>query len=262
MPPDFDFSPTLDDIADVPKEFQPLYAKGGDGKFALNAALAKKLDVSPLSGALDKERKARKDLEKHLTSWKGIGALLGSDDPEAVRKLLEEEDGEESDDDDADPGKKAKGKLDKRTMQKLKADAEAAVAKVKGEYEGKLNSLQSVLKKQMIDGEAKAAIAEMKGVPDLLLPHVREKCLLMEEDGVYVVRVVDAEGDPRGNGKGGWLTIKDLVAEMRQSEVYGRAFEGEGRSGSGKQPNAGNRDGGQKLTSMQKISKGLSRLGK
>jgi len=58
-------------------------------------------------------------------------------------------------------------------------------------------------------------------------------------DAEFNVQVVDDKGDPRVNGKGEPLTIADLVAEMRGSEVFGRAFEVSGQSGSGKQPGNG-----------------------
>jgi hypothetical protein len=56
---------------------------------------------------------------------------------------------------------------------------------------------------------------------------------VIEEDGDFKVQVVDASGNPRVNGKGEFLSIADLVGEMRQSEVFGRAFEPTGTTGSG-----------------------------
>ena len=48
--------------------------------------------------------------------------------------------------------------------------------------------------------------------------------------------LVDANGTPRINAKGEPLTIKDVVAEMRASDTFGRAFEGSGASGGGTPP--------------------------
>jgi hypothetical protein len=121
--------------------------------------------------------------------------------------------------------------------------------------------MKTSLKKHMIESEARAVIAELKGSPELLLPHVREQCQLLEEDGAFVVRVVDKEGDPRSDGKGGWMDIKALVAEMKASQAYGRAFESSGKQGSGTQPGTGNKSGGgsdAKLSPVQKIAKGLA----
>ena len=40
-------------------------------------------------------------------------------------------------------------------------------------------------------------------------------------------------------GKGEFLGIKDFVSEMRESEIFGRAFEGTGTTGSGTPANRG-----------------------
>ena len=89
------------------------------------------------------------------------------------------------------------------------------------------------LERRLIDADATAAIAAAKGVPALLLPHVRASVKVIEEDGDFKVQVVDAQGNPRVNGKGEFLSIADLVGEMRQSDVYGRAFEPTGTTGGG-----------------------------
>lgn len=253
----FEFGSTVENLADVPEKYRGLYSKGDDGKFAIDTDLGKKLDTSGLTGALDKERKKARELEKAVNGWKSLE--LGDSPEEALEKIkatiAELEDGEGGDDED---GKKA-GKT-KQIMLKLKADAEAQIEANKTEYETRLDGMKTTLKKQMIDAEARAAIAELKGAADLLLPHVREKCQLLEEDGSFVVRVVDEEGDPRSNGKGGWMTIKELIAEMKSGELYGRAFESTGTKGSGTPPAARNSGGGgsdTKLTPIQKIQRGL-----
>lgn len=252
----FEFPKVVDVVTDVPEKYRGLYSKDAEGKFALDDELHKKVDNSGLVTALDKERKRAKDLDKQTAAWKALGL---ADSPEEAQKLLEELAEETGEGGDGDG--EGKGRIDKRAIQKLKADAEAAITRTKGEYEGKLTALQKTLQNQMIDAEAKLAIAALKGVPALLLPIVKEKCMLIEENGKFEVRVVDAEGDPRGDGKGGFLTIKDLVAEMRQSDDYGRAFEADGKSGSGKQPGS-NGKGGEKQpnkTSIQMIESGLDK---
>lgn len=108
-----------------------------------------------------------------------------------------------------------------------------AELKARDETTGKL---RKTLEKYLVDATATAEIAAAKGSADLLLPHVQRFVKVVEEDGQYHTRVVDAKGDPRVNGQGDPLSIKDLVSEMRQSPVFGRAFEGSGVSGSGTQP--------------------------
>lgn len=75
---------------------------------------------------------------------------------------------------------------------------------------------------------------------DLLLPHVRTHTRVKEVDGKFYVEVIDKDGNARiADGKGTPMTIQGLVAEMRGSDTFGRAFEGSGNSGSGKQPGHG-----------------------
>jgi hypothetical protein len=112
-----------------------------------------------------------------------------------------------------------------------------------------VKALNGVVERYLIDAQATAAIAEAKGVPALLLPHVKQAVKVVEEDGDYKVRVVDAAGNPRVNAKGEYLSIADLVSEMRQSEVFGRAFEGTGHSGSGAGQGSGFQGSGQKKRS-------------
>jgi len=87
---------------------------------------------------------------------------------------------------------------------------------------------------------ATSAIAEAKGIPALLLPHVKSAVKVVEMNGQYTVQVVDGNGNERiMDGKGTPMTIADYVAEMKKSEVYGRAFDGNDAHGSGSQKSAG-----------------------
>jgi hypothetical protein len=102
-----------------------------------------------------------------------------------------------------------------------------------------IGAMRKRLEAELVDAKAVAAIAAAKGVPELLLPHVQRHVKVSDD---FTVQVVDAKGDPRVNGKGEPLSISDLVEEMKQTEIFGRAFEGSGQSGSGTRP--GNNGGG------------------
>ncbi len=103
-----------------------------------------------------------------------------------------------------------------------------------------ITAMRRRLEAELVDAKAVAAIAAAKGVPELLLPHVQKH---VKVDENFTVQVVDAKGDPRVNGKGEPLSISDLIAEMRANEIYGRAFEGSGQSGSGTRPTNGSAGG-------------------
>jgi hypothetical protein len=66
----------------------------------------------------------------------------------------------------------------------------------------------------------------------------------VEEDGKYLVRVVGKAGTPRMNANGEFLGIKDLVSEMKESDIFARAFEGSGTSGGGSPANSAPARGG------------------
>ncbi|MCV5209767.1 hypothetical protein OFC00_33315, partial [Escherichia coli] len=70
-------------------------------------------------------------------------------------------------------------------------------------------------------------------------PVIRRHIKVVEEEGRFVRRIVDDEGDVKVNGKGEPMTISELVTEMRNNDLYARAFDGEGRGGSGAPANPG-----------------------
>jgi hypothetical protein len=244
----FEFPLTLDALDGVPTNFQALYAKGDDGKFSLNADLAKKLDVSGLTTALDKERKANKANGENLKAWQKLG--IGETLEDAANKLKE-------------LNERATNGDGKANWEKMKTDLEAGHIKALSEKDKTVDGMRKTLESHLVDKEAVTAITEHKGAAALLLPHVRSQVKVFEDNGSYTVRVVDKDGDPRGDGKGGFMGIKELVAEMKASQEFGRAFEASGTGGSGKPPassktgkeGAGTgRDG---MSSVDKIAAGL-----
>jgi hypothetical protein len=72
---------------------------------------------------------------------------------------------------------------------------------------------------RLLEAEARAAIQAARGVPELLLPVVVAR-LSVAEDGAVAVT--------EGGG-----TVSDLVESLRADPIYGRAFDGSGKGGSG-----------------------------
>jgi hypothetical protein len=99
-----------------------------------------------------------------------------------------------------------------------------------------VNTIDALLREQ----RATAALAEAKGDVELLLPHVLRQTRVKETDGKFTVEVIDADGNVRlADTKGTPMSIVDLVNEMRNHNSYGRAFEADDISGSGKRPGSG-----------------------
>jgi hypothetical protein len=210
----------VDNLDAVPEATRSLYVAYGD-KFKLDVSGIE--DTSGLKSALDKERKTARELEKQSNIWKSLGKT-----PEEIQALVEAQAQAETD-------KLAKnGEWDK-----LRAQMNDKHAQELAEVNGKVTAKDQALSKYLVDAAATSAIAAAKGVPELLLPHVRSSVKVIEENGEYLVRVVDAAGNPRVNAKGEFLSINDLVGEMRGSTVFGRAFESSGASGGGASSSAG-----------------------
>lgn len=219
----------IDKLDDVDEAVRPLYEEK-DGKFHLSVDGIE--DTTPLKTALAAAKREAQERRQKLEAWAKLGKTA-----EEIEQLL------------ADEGKREmseaerKGEWDKLKTQMNERHAADLAKKdltVK-DREGKISSLRSALERHLIDATATAAIAAQKGVPELLLPHVRKHVKVEEsEDGQdFVVSVVDSKGGPRVNGKGEPLSISEFVAEMQQNEVFARAFEGTGSSGSGKRPTNG-----------------------
>ncbi|MBB1599488.1 hypothetical protein [Variovorax sp. UMC13] len=205
---------TVDAIDAIPEAQRGLY-KESNGKFVLDVDGYE--DPVGLKSALTKEREAAKNASKQVAAWAALGKT-----PEEIQALVEAAAQAEQD----KLGKS--GEWDKLKQQM--ADQHKAEL---GKKDERINVLTKSLERRLIDADATAAIAAAKGVPMLLLPHVRASVKVIEDGGDFKVQVVDAAGNPRVNGKGEFLSIADLVGEMRQSEVFGRAFEASGTTGGG-----------------------------
>ena len=102
----------------------------------------------------------------------------------------------------------------------------------------------AALEARLIDSEVLAALQAARGVPELLLPVLRNRLAVLDDGaGNPAVRVLDDAGTPRRRDDGGFVTVADLVESLRADPVYGRAFEASGKGGSGA-PTAGRGEAG------------------
>jgi DNA-binding transcriptional MerR regulator len=215
----FDFPVVVDNAETIPENFKNLYEEK-EGKLTLVESLRKKVDTTSLVNALDAERRISAENKKLSRDYKALGKS-----PEEIKELLEAREAEEEE-------KRLKaGEFDtikNQMVDKHKKELE--------EKEKQVLRMQSTVEKKLIEAEAVKEIAAAEGSPELLLLHVKTMTKVVEENGEYQVRVVNSKGDPRVNAQGDFLTIKDLVAELKQSDVFGQAFKGSGKSGSGMPP--------------------------
>lgn len=217
----------VDKLDEVPEALRGEYTEK-DGKFHLNVDGIE--DNAPLKKALESERKARVALEAKIKTWEKSGKT-----PEEIADLIAQASkAEEERLQNAGEWDKLKAQMNVKHDDAVKALQAKLDAK-----DGEIKSMRRSLESHLIDAEATAAIAAAKGVPDLLLPHVQKLVKVVEDNGKYTVQVVDSKGDPRVNGKGDPLSIGDLVTELKATDVFGRAFESSGNTGSGSRQGSG-----------------------
>jgi hypothetical protein len=158
---------------------------------------------------------------------------------------------------------KIKGGSDfKANVEKIKAEAAKQLEEAMNAKDKIIGEKTSALETHLIGDVATRALTEAKGSAELLLPHITGRCKVVEDDGKYVVRVVDPQGDFRSNGKGGWMGVSALVEEMKGEDKFARAFESEAPGGGGTKPGstakpAPHQQG--EMTSTQKIASGLAK---
>jgi len=228
----------LDDAPEALREFyQPgAAADGTEGRFVLKVEAVDGFaleNVTGLKSALGAERTQRERLEKDVVKFKDL-------DPDRARAALVELEELKK----IDPASEA----DKIANTKFEAARAQLLEKHTGELTGRdqrIGFLAGTVDELLREQRATAAIAEAKGSVDLLLPHVLKNTRTVEKDGKFSVEVIDSAGNVRiADGQGNPMKMADLVAEMRKSDTFARAFDGDGHSGSGKEHDSGGGGGG------------------
>jgi len=221
----------LDSLDGLDENLQDFYTEK-DGKFVLDVEGGFE-DVDGLKSALAKEREnarkaeqARKQREKELED-------LGMSTDE-IKELIQKEQ-------ERDQNKQ----YEKGEFEKLKQQLKEQHQKELEKKDSRANQLYKSLEGQLVNAEAVRAISKHKGASELLLPHIQSQVSVEEgDDGKFTVRVMGKDG-PRFNKEGEYMSIEDLVLEMKENDTFGRAFEGSGASGGGSagSDRAGSSDG-------------------
>lgn len=226
-----------DSLDAIPEAQRSLYKADGD-KFRLDVDGIE--DTAGLKSALAAERTNARDAVKMAKAWKDLGKT-----PEEIQALFDAQAQAERD-------KLAKGgEWDKLKLQ-MTEQHQTELSKKDDAAKG----LRSQLERHLVDAAAVAALAAGKGNADLLLPHVKARVKVVEDGGEYAVRVVDAAGNPRVDAKGNFLSMSDLVSEMRQQDVFAPAFQAPNASGSGAQHSSSQHSGNDlsKLPARERLS--------
>lgn len=106
-----------------------------------------------------------------------------------------------------------------------------------------LNALKTSLVERDISNRLLKEISKAGGVSELLEPVVKGRVRGKFDDaGATKIEVLTAEGAPMLLDDGTPASIKDLIATLKDNPVYGRAFDGSGKGGTGSKPSSAGND--------------------
>ncbi len=202
---------TVDRLEDLPEAVRPHYLATDDGRWRLDAEGVE--DAAGLRSALETERAAHAALVAERAAE--LAAREPTPEPETGRE--------------PEPEPETGREPEPAAVPEDAADPRLAAQEAR-----------------LIDAEARSALQAARGVPELLLPVLRDSLAVLDDGaGGLAVRVLDDAGNPRrrAGDDGGFVTVADLVESLRADPVYGRAFEASGKGGSGA-PTAGRGEAG------------------
>lgn len=250
---EIDFSKPVDSLDAVPEQFRGIFSQGQDGKYVVPdtfkgvAASITGLNTALKAARLEAKNKAPVDLSALAEFGDSPEAIL-----EGINKKITEVGGAKAAD------------FNKQLDAARQAEATKHAGLLDGEKK-RSQALQTQLYGLLVENAATSAVAELKGVPELLLPFIKQQVKVGEKDGEFIVQVIDSQGDQRYSGTTGQpMSIKELVAEMKGQEKFGRLFESEqqaNRGGGGFNPGGGTKPpaapNGEK-TANQKLASGVA----
>jgi hypothetical protein len=259
---EFDFAKntSVTDVNTIPSDFRGLYKQDGDKYVLDNEHVGVKSAVSAITGLNNALRAARAEAKNKTTGPDLTPLKEWGDTPEAIlAKFNETKTGLE-------------GQIKGVNIEKIKEDLAKEHSGTHTKLTKRAEALQGQLHKLLVSGEATTAISGLKGDVELLMPFVAQQVKVAEsKDGEFLVHVVDQAGDIRYSGvTGAPMSIKELVAEMKANERYGKLFASEAANGGGadagasnKAPNAAQRQAAAKgdMSAMDKIRAGLTKKG-
>lgn len=206
-----------------------------DSQEAFDAAVAERI-----AAETDGLKKNRDEVMKEAKAAKARLAALDGIDPEKYKKL-------EAAAEEAERNKLTAAGDFKSLEQQLVAKYEKELEKERADK----SRYATAMEQHLIDAAIATELAKHSDTPRLLMPHMKTQVKVMEVDGQFVARVVDAAGTVRiGKGQGASpMSIAELVDEMKTSTEFAPAFRGTGSSGGGASRSAGGASGARTVPS-------------
>ena len=219
----------LDSLESIPEELRDNYVESDDGKYRLAAlsGFVPEEKIAGLKSAVEKERELGQIARQERAQLREKMEKFGDIDPDKYHELLEAQEKAEQE------RLEKRGEWEKlRDQMKTAHETEIETLRTSNE------KLISKFERMFIERDARTALDEFKGNPRLLLPHIEKnvKMIRDEDTGEFSLRVLDDAGNPRIDATGSFLSVSDLVSEMRQTEDFGSAFKGSSMTGGGTPP--------------------------
>jgi hypothetical protein len=264
---EFDLDNAISSLDNVPDDLKHFYSQG-EGGYRVSANMtgaAKRLNglTTNLKTERSKKTAANNEAAQFRTQSAGFKALLDKlelpedkRNPEGLAAVIDELTTK------ANAGGR-KGEEAARQLEAVKAEMTRSHQTALAAKDQELQGMQGSLFKYMVGDVANTALAEHKGNPLFLRPHIDRMTKVVKEDnGEYVVRVLDDKGQIKYNGEGNPMTVPELVATLKKDDRFAAAFEGRVQGGGGApagrkmDPKQAANAGGEK-TAHQRIADGL-----
>lgn len=222
---------SIDGLSDEIKAQYKQVAEGDSaGKYVLDVETAGGLVLENVEGLKSALGATKAELD---TAKSAIDGYKGLPNAKAVRDQLAELARLKQLDPEKEADKLATLRMESQIAEFNKKHETALAA-----HEDRAKQLTSQVERLLIDSESMAAITAEKGDPELLLPFIRPRLRMVEQDGTFSVQVLDAHGNQEyavRDNKPVEATIKDLVARFKANEKFGQFFAASGTSGGGSQ---------------------------
>jgi len=199
--------------ADVAKEYSEK-----DGKFYLSID---GLDAHPGVGALKRAKDHEKELRRAAEEERDAAQLKSNELETTIENLR-------------------KGAIPKGDVEALELSYKNKMLARETELNVRFEKLKVLVDKKFIDAEAMKLATDISTVPALLLPHIKGRLVVTEENGELSVRVLDSDGKPSAH------SLEDLRKELLSNKAFAPILVGSRASGGG--ANGGSGGGGASKT--------------
>lgn len=221
----FSENETVTDIEAVDENLRPFYVKNeGDEAYTIQESLigvAKAWDgINTANASIRKENKNLSTGKIDLSGLSDYGT-----NPKEILETFNAKTKELSD------------ALDKKeghvNPEKIRVEMKKAHSAELDQVSKRAESYKTQLYDTLVNNVAMQAIVEHKGNADLLMGFVTKSVVMKDVDGKLEPWVIDEDGDRRMGGAGSYMTVPELVKNMKGEKKFAALFDANVNNGSG-----------------------------